>query len=501
MNLPAQQPNCSPATSTGIRRLSLVSQNTSRKSPLNTPPQRKAKTNSRLSIYGVPINMTTGRTNSALRNVLTVDGGKKIVVAARKRPITASEASRGVDCVQVDSDARTVRLSVQRTKLDGLGKYAEEFDFNFDHVYDENSSNREIFKEVVGPLVEFALKGGKATCFAYGQTGSGKTHTMFNSCDGQCLLAIEQLLRRKDRMLECYVDFFEIYQGQLHDLLQERRRVVPCERKDGVVKIMGLMEELAENADHARELVQRGLKARITGKTGANAQSSRSHGILHFTLKAKDQIHGRLTFIDLAGSERGADRAEVDRRTKLEGSEINKSLLALKECIRAIDQDASHLPFRQSKLTLVLKDSIVGGEVKTAMIATISPAINSSEHSLNTLRYAEKFYEISTLAAGREGYENVPPSKTKSIDLDWLVSSPAVKEELQTPSLHAQQTPIKKKLTFEEDPQDTVEKRRETIIGTLMALQLQVEECNDRDVLDLLQEELSNLCHAFQSLS
>jgi hypothetical protein len=99
---------------------------------------------------------------------------------------------------------------------------------------------------------------------------------------------------------------------------------------------------------------------------------------------------GRLSFIDLAGSERGADTFDNDRQTRLEGAEINKSLLALKECIRALDGDARHVPFRGSKLTEVLRDSFIGEQARTVMIANISPSSSSVEHTLNTLRYADR---------------------------------------------------------------------------------------------------------------
>lgn len=100
-----------------------------------------------------------------------------------------------------------------------------------------------------------------------------------------------------------------------------------------------------------------------------------------------------MSFIDLAGSERGADTINTDKQTKMDGAEINKSLLALKECIRALDQNKNHTPFRGSKLTQVLKDSFVGNS-KTTMIANISPALNCCEHTLNTLRYADRVKEL-----------------------------------------------------------------------------------------------------------
>jgi kinesin family protein 2/24 len=103
--------------------------------------------------------------------------------------------------------------------------------------------------------------------------------------------------------------------------------------------------------------------------------------------------YSKMSFIDLAGSERGADTMHTDKQTRMDGAEINKSLLALKECIRALDLNKTHTPFRGSKLTQVLKDSFVGNS-KTTMIANISPASNSCEHTLNTLRYADRVKEL-----------------------------------------------------------------------------------------------------------
>ena len=110
-------------------------------------------------------------------------------------------------------------------------------------------------------------------------------------------------------------------------------------------------------------------------------------------LKHNGRLYSKISFIDLAGSERGADTMHTDKQTKIDGAEINKSLLALKECIRALDLDKKHTPFRGSKLTQVLKDSFVGNS-KTTMIANISPALSCSEHTLNTLRYADRVKEL-----------------------------------------------------------------------------------------------------------
>ncbi|PKU39261.1 kinesin-like protein kif2a [Limosa lapponica baueri] len=133
---------------------------------------------------------------------------------------------------------------------------------------------------------------------------------------------------------------------------------------------------------------------RTSGQTSANAHSSRSHAVFQIILRRKGKLHGKFSLIDLAGNERGADTSSADRQTRLEGAEINKSLLALKECIRALGRNKPHTPFRASKLTQVLRDSFIGENSRTCMIATISPGMASCENTLNTLRYANRVKEF-----------------------------------------------------------------------------------------------------------
>ena len=144
--------------------------------------------------------------------------------------------------------------------------------------------------------------------------------------------------------------------------------------------------------------VSQGSGLRITSQNSTNADSSRSHAILQIELRLGKKSQGKLTFIDLAGCERGADTLEQNKQTKIDGAEINKSLLALKECIRSLDQGKNHTPFRGSKLTMVLKDSFTGF-CKTLMIANIAPGSGSCENTLNTLRYADR---VKSLKKGSE---------------------------------------------------------------------------------------------------
>ncbi|CAJ0745493.1 17643_t:CDS:10, partial [Entrophospora sp. SA101] len=252
-----------------------------------------------------------------------------------------------------------------------------------------------VYKRTALPLVEYIFRGGKATC-------SGKTFTMLDEKNGLYVKAardIFALLQKPDfSYLAAYIGFYEIYQGQLYDLLNQRKKLYAREDGKKNVIITGLQEYAIDNVDNLMQVFDYGNNIRSTGATGANEDSSRSHAILQMVLKHKKnrkKFHGKLSFIDLAGSERGADRGEADKQTRMEGAEINKSLLALKECIRALDQDKRHTPFRQSKLTQVLKDSFVGNS-RTCMIATISPNVTNSEHTLNTLRYADRVKELKS---------------------------------------------------------------------------------------------------------
>lgn len=218
-------------------------------------------------------------------------------------------------------------------------------------------------------------------------------------CAGELLATIER--ERSCSGLRLTVSYFEIYGGRVFDLLASRTKLTIRESGSGEICVVGLREYRAEDVPRVAALIDHGNAARSTGSTGANADSSRSHAVLQLCLRRgggdEAPLHGKFSFIDLAGSERGADTSDNDRQTRLEGAEINKSLLALKECIRALDQERSrgerHIPFRGSKLTEVLRDSF-GGDGRTVMIATISPASGSCEHTLNTLRYADRVKEL-----------------------------------------------------------------------------------------------------------
>ncbi|KAI9327803.1 P-loop containing nucleoside triphosphate hydrolase protein, partial [Pilaira anomala] len=333
---------------------------------------------------------TIGNLSTTIQNDLQ----QRIRVCVRKRPLNKKEQDmHELDIVPVVGP-RTIQLNVPKTKID-LSRYTETHAFTFDDVFDGTSSNEHIYARTAQPLVDYIFTGGKATCFAHGQTGSGKTYTMLDTHHGLYVLAAQDIFRMLSKPayahLSASVGFYEIYQGQLYDLLNEKQKLTARDDGNGNIVIANLREYSINDVNGLMTAFEHGNKGRTTGKTGANNTSSRSHAVLQVFLKtdSSEKVYGKLSFIDLAGSERGADRGDANTKTRMEGAEINKSLLALKECIRALDQDKKHTPFRGSKLTQVLRDSFIGNS-RTCMIATISPNNSNSEHTLNTLRYADR---------------------------------------------------------------------------------------------------------------
>lgn len=346
----------------------------------------------------------------------------QICVAVRKRPLNKKEAQRkDIDVVTVPSKDLTI-VHEPKQKVD-LTRYLENHIFRFDYAFDETASNELVYKYTAKPLVHTIFEGGMATCFAYGQTGSGKTHTMGGDFNGKtqdstkgiyALVArdVFKMLRSpkyKNENLVVYASFFEIYSGKVFDLLNDKAKLRVLEDAHQQVQIVGLREEAVESVEDVLNLINVGNTIRTSGQTSANNHSSRSHAVFQIILKhnrRQKNIKGKFSLIDLAGNERGADTSSANRQTRMEGAEINKSLLALKECIRALGRRGAHLPFRASKLTQVLRDSFIGENSRTCMIAMISPGMQSCEHSLNTLRYADRVKELGTEGPELKSDEN-----------------------------------------------------------------------------------------------
>ena len=333
--------------------------------------------------------------------------GQKIYVCVRKRPIFNKEIQNGeIDCVSAINPK--VCIYDCKLKIDGYTKYIDTNDFYFDNVFNENEDTNLLFECSVKPSLDILLKGGVVTCFAYGQTGSGKTFTMkgiqdaaiYNIFDN--FAEIKKILKKNFKF---FISFFEIYSGRLYDLLNNRNKVMALEDKNQKVQIYGLTEKEVFTPKEMQDIVDFANAMRTTHNTVTNETSSRSHAICNFVIKTEgkkeDEVYAKLSLVDLAGSERATETQSNDKSRLAEGAEINKSLLALKECIRALDarktkgNNEQHVPFRNSKLTLVLRDSFLGKAdlCKIIMISCVSPSNHSSNHTINTLRYADRLKE------------------------------------------------------------------------------------------------------------
>ena len=323
----------------------------------------------------------------------------KIFVVVRKRPIFQKEINNGeIDCISVINPR--VYIHECKIQIDGITKYLEDHEFYFDATFGENSKNFDIYNITLYPMINLVLNQGIVTCFAYGQTGSGKTFTM-NALEKE---AIDDLFSESEKMgnpFDFYVSFFEIYRGSLYDLLNNKSKVEILDDKNGKVHIYGLINQIAETPQMMHHIIDSANAIRTTHNTVTNETSSRSHAICNIVIKLKnsDEEYGKLSLVDLAGSERAQETQSNNKERRAEGAEINKSLLALKECIRALDEKKNnpdqHVPFRASKLTHVLRDSFVSKNDKSRiiMISCVMPSYKCCNHSLNTLRYSDRLKE------------------------------------------------------------------------------------------------------------
>ncbi len=352
----------------------------------------------------------------------------KIFVCVRKRPIFQKELMDGeIDCVSAVNPK--VYIYDCKLKIDGYTKYIDVNEFNFDNAFNENDNTYLLYKCSIQPSLNILLRGGVVTCFAYGQTGSGKTYTMQGIQD----IAIENIFqifynleKQMNTKFIFYISFYELYLGLLYDLLNNRNKLMALEDKNQKVQIYGLTEKLVESPYEMKSIIDFANRVRTTHNTVTNETSSRSHAVCNFIIKIQNQNiekeYAKLSLVDLAGSERATETQSNDKNRLAEGADINKSLLALKECIRALDARKKgntdyHVPFRNSKLTLVLRDSFLGNAdlCKIIMISCISPSNHSANHTINTLRYSMRLKEkIPTTINGNNGNNNTAVNSVKS---------------------------------------------------------------------------------------
>jgi len=318
-------------------------------------------------------------------------------VFCRVRPLNSRETKKG-DHIAVDiPDAFTVVV----TKPDN-----EKQVFNYDTIFGPTTTQSEVFYEVKS-LVQSAMDGYNITIFSYGQTGAGKTWTLYGSGSehGVSPRTCEEVFRfvhRDSERLDIGVkaSMVELYNDQLRDLLNTAKKPPKLEFKmykqpDGQAaqRLEGAIETQVASSEDLAKVVATGLGNRKVRGTDMNAQSSRSHLLLTIHLNITEKASGRsragkITIVDLAGSERLAKSGATGDAQK-EAIEINKSLTALGDVMMAFTSKAKLIPYRNSKLTQLMQDSL-GGTAKTLMFVNISPANSNAEETINALKYASR---------------------------------------------------------------------------------------------------------------
>ncbi|XP_041085514.1 kinesin-like protein KIF2A isoform X2 [Polyodon spathula] len=429
----------------------------------------------------------------------------RICVCVRKRPLNKKEtALKDLDVLTIPSKD-VVMVHEPKQKVD-LTRYLENQTFRFDYAFDDTTTNEMVYRFTARPLVETIFERGMATCFAYGQTGSGKTHTMggdFSGKNQDCSKGIYALAARdvflmlkkpnyKKLDLQVYATFFEIYSGKVFDLLNRKTKLRVLEDGKQQVQVVGLQEREVKCTEDVLKLIEIGNSCRTSGQTSANAHSSRSHAVFQIILRRKGKMHGKFSLIDLAGNERGADTSSADRQTRLEGAEINKSLLALKECIRALGRNKPHTPFRASKLTQVLRDSFIGENSRTCMIATISPGMASCENTLNTLRYANRVKELTVdPSAVIEGRPNIHgANQLDTLEAQWGVGSSPQRDDLKLLCEQNEEEVSPQLFTFHEAVSQMVEMEEQVVEDHRAVFQESIRWLEDEKALLEMTEEV-----------
>lgn len=388
--------------------------NVGTKSPSNYNISSSANYSTHCNNGGNGVTPTSTKTN---KNEKDITYNMNVVI--RCRPMSNSEKNEGAKNVIKIMDNKMIVLLDPSDNTDNVLRQnrTKEKRYCFDYVFDENSTQEDVYNNSVKPLVDAVIKGYNSTVFAYGATGAGKTHTIigYKNEPGIMMMILQDLFKKiktlkamNEYKIKC--SFIEIYNENICDLLNPSSEYLDL-REDPVkgITVSNIFEVCTTSVEEIMELIHTGNRNRTQEPTDANRTSSRSHGVLQVIVEETEKGQGlyqqtkkgKLCVIDLAGSERASQTNNKGMRM-LEGANINRSLLALGNVINALvsrskgTSKSNFIPFRDSKLTRLLKDSL-GGNCKTLMIANISPSHLSYEDTHNTLKYANRAKNIKNV--------------------------------------------------------------------------------------------------------
>ena len=339
---------------------------------------------------------------------------ENIRVCARFRPQNEREKAQSKEKqlrYEVDRGNTSVTFHLgQSTTYSGSGAREEKTSFNLDRIYKEESTQDEVFEWISNNIVKHCFEGYNGTIFAYGQTSSGKTHTMFGPDDyldtpdewGIVPKSISELFNFVHQSpagweFAISTSYFQLYKEKLQDLLKPANNNMKIhESKARGIYIEGLSSEYLEDVQNLLDVLTVGGANKTVASTDMNTRSSRSHSVLQVTLVQKNEEGssktGKFTFVDLAGSER-VDKTNAVGQTFEEAKKINLSLTCLANVIKSLSQGNAHIPYRDSKLTRILQESL-GGNTKTMLILCCSPDLSNIEETLSTLRFGKSAKNI-----------------------------------------------------------------------------------------------------------
>ncbi|KAK9278130.1 hypothetical protein L1049_027689 [Liquidambar formosana] len=328
---------------------------------------------------------------------------EKIVVTVRLRPLSRKEQSARDQVAWECTDDHTIVY-----KPPPQERSAQPASFTFDKVFGPACLTEMVYEEGVKNVALSALMGINATIFAYGQTSSGKTYTMRGITEKAVNDIYNHIMNTPERDFTIRISGLEIYNENVRDLLNSEsgRNLKLLDDPEKGTVVEKLIEETANDDQHLRHLISICEAQRQVGETALNDNSSRSHQIIRLTIQStlrenSDCVRSfvaSLNFVDLAGSER-ASQTHADGARLREGCHINLSLMTLTTVIRklSVGKRSGHIPYRDSKLTRILQHSL-GGNARTAIICTLSPALSHVEQSRNTLFFATRAKEVTNNA-------------------------------------------------------------------------------------------------------
>lgn len=362
------------------------------------------------------------------QRVLRPDLESKVRVVIRVRPFlpVEIEAAKGKPKSCLTITKANGHLEREDTLLIKDMKTSRNESYKLDWCYGQEDDVRQIFSREVDPILPGLFRGSNATVFAYGATGSGKTYTMqgTNETPGIMPLAMSSIITMAENTeSRVEISYYEVYMDRCYDLLEPKNKEVPVlEDSEGRVQLRGLAQVRVNSLEEFQEVFNYGCLRRKVGHTGLNDVSSRSHGVLMVSVSSDDgnpdmPLVGKLNLIDLAGN-------EDNRRTGNEGLRltesvrINQSLFALSNVIHALNANENRVPYRDSKLTRILQDSL-GGTSRSLMIACLNPI--SYQEALHTVSLAARSRQIVNHVAMESRRDTPRPKVDMNARLNaWL---------------------------------------------------------------------------------